>query len=249
MTIEIKDFLPLYPSVSGSDKENFYESIYQKKEFYDEKVPITEFIMEDKWSLLKQQKIIARFLSSHTPYDRLLLDHEMGSGKSCAAIGAIEQIKKEGHGFKDVIIVAPGPKLIQNFIHEIVMKCTPKEQYNIPNMDRMGEEKRNMKMKAIVRKKGGYNFFTYGELAKEIQSLKHPNATGKDVYKNVADVFSNKIIVMDEIHHLRPKEGKMEESAMYNEIKNMCRYAKNTKILLMSGTPMSCYLWLLNCVI
>ena len=85
MINDITDFLPKYPNVNNTDinflnpyEEDFYTSIFKKKEFYDEKLERTENLPEEKGDLLKHQKIISRFMSSHTPYDRLLLVHSMG---------------------------------------------------------------------------------------------------------------------------------------------------------------------------
>lgn len=82
---DIIEFLPKYPNID-QEKEaifnpydtDFYESIYRKKEFYDEKLEPTEEFSDKLGMLLKHQKIISRFFSQHTPYNHLLLVHEMG---------------------------------------------------------------------------------------------------------------------------------------------------------------------------
>jgi superfamily II DNA or RNA helicase len=83
--MNIHDFLPKYPNIVKSDNEilnpyedGFYESIFKKKEFYDERLDSIEELPDEKGMMMKHQKIIARFLSSHTMYDSLLLVHEMG---------------------------------------------------------------------------------------------------------------------------------------------------------------------------
>jgi len=87
--ITISDFIPKYPNIFKSKydklnpyKENFYQSLYSKKEFYDEKLSMLEVPPPRGSGLpLKHQKITARYLSSQTMYDSLLLIHHMGSGK------------------------------------------------------------------------------------------------------------------------------------------------------------------------
>lgn len=231
--IEIEDFLPMYPNITS---DTFYEDIYHKKEFYDIRVPAFENINKDKWSLLSQQKIISRFLSSKTPYDQLLLHHDMGSGKSCAAIGSIENVKKE-EGYKKTLIIAPGPGLLDNFIQEIILKCTD-GYYKPSDYNKIRGESEKMRRLRNIAKKNGYIFLTYGGLAKELQKLKIGKGTNDESNKNIIKYFSNMFIVMDEIHHLRPKDAKKEDITTYEEILNMCKCVKNTKILLMSGTPM-----------
>ena len=73
---------------------------------------------------MKHQKIIARFLSSHTMYDSLLLVHQMCTGKTCSAIGAIEQIKNEDNNFVGAMVFAKGGGLLRNFVKELRDKCT-----------------------------------------------------------------------------------------------------------------------------
>src|SRR3989304_473268 len=87
--ITISDFIPKYQNIFKSKydklnpyKENFYQSLYSKKEFYDEKLSMLEVPPPRGSGLpLKHQKITARYLSSQTMYDSLLLIHHMGSGK------------------------------------------------------------------------------------------------------------------------------------------------------------------------
>ena len=111
--MNIEDFLPKYANLEkfpeaglNPYKDNFYESIYRKKEFYDERLEKEEDLPTERGTLMKNQKIIARFLSSHTMYNELILVHKMGTGKTCSAIGAIEQIKNEDNNFKGAMVFA-----------------------------------------------------------------------------------------------------------------------------------------------
>jgi hypothetical protein len=81
----IIDFLPKYPNIHEMEtdifnpyRNDFYDVIYRKKEFYDEKLSKIENVPSSPGDLMKHQKIISRFFSSRTMYDQLLLFHEMG---------------------------------------------------------------------------------------------------------------------------------------------------------------------------
>ena len=177
MEVDITNFLLKYPNIDqfDEDKENlnpydedFYNVIYKKKEFYDNRLDAIEEIPKDPGSLMKHQKLIARFFSSYTLYDELLLLHEMGSGKSCSAIGAVEQIKKEGL-FRGVLYLAKGDALINNFINELIFKCTdgryiPEDYTNLTEL-----EKVHRKKKAI---KDYYRVNTFETFAKKIKNNK-----------------------------------------------------------------------------
>jgi hypothetical protein len=237
---DITDFLPKYSNINNykSDDmdflnpyENFYESIFEKKEFFDEKLEKTEAYI-DALTPLKHQKIIARFLSSHTPYDALLLLHAMGTGKTFAAINAIEQIKKENSTFDGAIICTKGKGLHQNFKTEIVEHTGTvyvPESFNTEN-------ERIARTNKLIGKY--YTFYTFYDLAKLVTNTKNEEL--------LKQMFSNKIIVIDEAHNIRLKEEKKKKTSgkvireviyTYKQFYKLLHLVENCKILLMSGTP------------
>ena len=166
------------------------------------------------------------------------------SGKTCSAIGAIEQIKNEGTGFKGALILAPGKGLLDNFVQEIVLKCTPGEYIPENYTGIRGEQNRMHALRQAV--KHFYKFRTYRTFAKDVESLIIKNIPEDDpnreekMYKNIRDRYSNMIIVMDEVHHLRPKKGSNKEDKLaYQMMKLLARKTLNRKIILLSGTPMA----------
>ena len=119
--MNVEDFLPYYTDIESNE---FNPSIFHKKEFYENKLQLNEKIPIERGVLANHQKNIARYMSSRTPYDGVLLVHAMGSGKSCATIGAIEQIRSENSTIDGAAIFASGDKMLNNFKNEIVFKCT-----------------------------------------------------------------------------------------------------------------------------
>jgi len=171
---DIYDFLPKYPNIIQDKNDifnpynrDFYSNIYHKKEFYDEKLDKVEDFPEDVGGLLKHQKIIAKFFSSHTDYNELLLVHEMGTGKSCSAIGAIEEIKSNG-GFRKVLYLAKGEALINNFLNELIFKCTD-GRYIPENYEKLTKLEQTHRKKKMV--KDYYNFNTFETFAKYIKNM------------------------------------------------------------------------------
>jgi superfamily II DNA or RNA helicase len=142
--MDVIEFLPKYPNIDDSKypvlnpyKSNFYEAIFQKKEFYQNRLDRVEAFPRERGVLTKYQQIITRYMSSHSPYDKILLVHAMGTGKTCSAVGAIEQIREErGHIFDGAIILAKGTPVLDNFAKELVEKCTP-GQYLPENYTRL----------------------------------------------------------------------------------------------------------------
>jgi superfamily II DNA or RNA helicase len=245
MEVDITNFLLKYPNIDQFEDdmkilnpydEDFYETVYKKKEFYDVRLEEFETIPHEAGSLMNHQKLIARFLSSNTLYDELLLLHEMGSGKTCTAIGAIEQIRKEGN-FKGALYLAKGDALVNNFINELIFKCTdgryiPDDYSNLSEFTKVHRTR-----KAI---NDYYTTNTFETFAKKIKTHKTDIELSKWCEE---ENFNNNIIVIDEVHNLRMKtqieeNGTKTNLNVYNEFYRFLRVVKDCKILLMSGTPM-----------
>jgi hypothetical protein len=232
MELDITNFLPKYPNIRELEGEifnpyddDFYEAIYKKKEFYDKKLSAVEEFPTVVGTLMKHQKLIARFFSSHTLYDVLLLVHEMGTGKTCSAIGAIEQIRSEGGGFRGALYLAKGDALINNFINELIFKCTDGRYIPERYEDLTELEKIHRKKKAI---RDYYTLNTFETFAKDIRRTSDAELEKK---------YNNKIIVVDEVHNLRI-QAKEKGLNIYKQFLRFLHVVKDCKILLMSGTPM-----------
>ena len=235
MQTDIVNFLPKYPNIYKLDEEilnpyegEFYETIFKKKEFYDEKLEAVEQFPEEVGSLLKHQKIISRFFSPHTMYNTLLLLHSMGTGKTCSAIGAIETIRSTKNTFKGAYIFARGEGLLNNFVNELLFKCTD-GRYIPENFDELTELEKTHRIKKSIR--DYYKLNTFETFAKKLSKMSN---------KLIEEKFSNHIIVIDEVHNLRIQDKK-SKIAMYDEFWRFLHNIKNFKILLLSGTPMKTY--------
>lgn len=231
-TFDISDFIPKYPYISENNiynpypNENFNNSIFRKKEFYDEKLDKYEGKPSQKGDLMKHQKIISRFLSSHTVYDSLLLYHFMGTGKGCSAIGTIEKIKNENSNIKHAIVLARGNNILNNIINELVFVCTD-GKYIPENFNKLPPDTQKSRINKIL--KDFYTFETFYRFANDIKKY-----SDEYIIKN----FSNTIVVIDEVHNLRLKPKKKQEKDIYYQIHRFLHLIKNKKVLLLSGTPM-----------
>ena len=147
------------------------------------------------------------------------------TGKSCSAVGAIEQIKSEGGGFRGALYLATGETLINNFIDEIIFKCTD-GRYIPENYDELSDlEKVHRKKKAI---KDYYTLNTFETFAKELTKF------SDDIIRKR---YNNMIIIIDEVHNLRIQENE-EGFNLYKQFWRFLHTVEDCKILLMSGTPM-----------
>lgn len=260
--MEIEDFLPKYPNINKKNEnvlnpyeDDFYSAIFKKKEFYDERLDQIENLPSEKGVLMKHQSIIARFLSSHTMYNELLIVHQMGTGKTCSAIGAIEQIKGENSTIKGAYIFAAGRNLLNNFKKELRDKCTAGQYVPEGHTEELDNgciranvvrEKRLTELELNIRSRKLYeNFYnfnigqnkptTFETFAKHLTKLKD---------SDIIQMYSNNIIVIDEVHNLRIQDVTSDGTKdiyrirIYEQFKRFLHLIKNCKILLLSGTPM-----------
>lgn len=230
--MNIEDFLPKYPNIVNTEypnlnpyKEDLNTVLFKKKEFNINRLNKVETFPKEKGELTKYQRSVATFLSSRTPYDKLLLIHAAGTGKTCSAIGAIEQIKNEENGFSGAIILVRGDNLSQNFTRELLEKCTA-GQYIPEGYSKLTSLEKAHRIKKKIKY---YTLDTFVKFAKKVKNLSD---------NNIIELYSNKIIIIDEVHNLRIQDDKAEGVDVYNEFDRFLHLVKNCKILLMSATPM-----------
>jgi superfamily II DNA or RNA helicase len=244
--IKIQDFLPKYPNIFPFSKvilnpysQDFYESIYRKKEFYEKRLAPVEPKPDTVGSPLRHQEIISRFLSSNTLYDTLLLFHEMGTGKTGVSVAVAELLKTQlladsssiallnrpvGAGISRTLVLMRGKSLIDNYIQELVFTNT-KGQYIPDDYDKFVSKE--VKYRRVKKKVSEfYDFDTFEVFAKDIN---------KKSDQEIIRDYSNRLIVIDEVHNIRISS---EDINIYRSIHRFLHIIKNSKILLMTATPM-----------
>lgn len=235
--MELESFLPKYPNIhklKGSAFVNpyppdrpFNEVIVNKKEFKDLTLTADESLPSAPGGQLNHQKIITRFLASQTPYDELLLFHDMGTGKTCTAISVIENIRyTKKTPYRGAMIFTRSVPLGKNFINELLFKCTD-GRYIPEHYERLTDVEKVRRVNKIVS--DYYEFLTFEVFAKTLKSMTDEEIKAK---------YNNLIIVIDEVHNIRLKESEEEDLDIYNEFFRFLHLMSNRKVLLLSGTPM-----------
>ena len=232
--MRLEDFLPKYPNIfKDSDAAfnpygdaEFRDVISSKKEFVDLKLPQVEDLPERPGEMFNHQKMIARFLSSNSPYNELLLYHEMGTGKTCTAIACIEQLREENNNIKGAYVFARGGGLLKNFVDELLFKCTD-GKYIPENYQSLTQVQRAHRVKKMTGE--FYTFETFERFAKHLKQMSDDQIRTK---------YSNNVIVIDEVHNIRLSTDKTpDELDIYDQFNRFLHLIDNRKILLMSGTP------------
>ena len=249
--MEVKDFMTTYPNY-GPDFEG---EIFRLKEFNKEKLPPDAG--KPTKGLFKHQKVLARFLSEYTPYNSLLVIHQVGTGKTCAAFAIAEANEKI---MKKTIFLSPSQDLNKQQRKELIEKCFPEKYKLLADRLRSGGRVGTSQLPY-------YKFTTPQTLGNSISKMSD---------KAIRDKYSNTLFIIDEVHKIKPyenvKDKKVElvkkkkalkkmvkdKGAIFDieklreEIKNLerqtvqtyiqlqkvFRIAENIKILLLTATPM-----------
>ena len=260
----------LYPDL---DDPNFNSKIALKKEFNDTRYDGDIYSVEDYAKLLANadyelsphQAFVSNFLSFQTPYNSLLLFHGLGSGKTCASIGVCEEMRDylKQMGITKRIIVVASPNVQDNFKLQLFDERKLKEVDGIWTMkgclgNKLLKEINPTGMKGLDRKKvidlvknlirRSYSFQGYVQFSNEI-ARKAGQGTVEAKKRNLVNEYSDRLIVIDEVHNIRISE----ENENKNVAKNLMFLAgivPNMRLLLLSATPMfNSYkeiVWLLN---
>lgn len=178
------------------------------------------------------QEVVKRFM---TIYDRCFIIHPPGKGKTCTAVGIVEEIRKNGsiinkrNGYpKHTYILEKSPSVINDIKNQIVNICA-KDVYNIQNSTSVKGQKRLIS----VALQDNYTIETY----KKFSNVKLTNESIKEKY-------SDCIFIIDEAHNLNGEfsedsdMSKKDIKRAYEYIKNVLDIAERTKVVVMTATPL-----------
>jgi hypothetical protein len=242
--------------------ERFNEIIFNKKEFNRNKssFDVSDFdstsaekCSQTNFVLTHNQRFIKGFLSPSTPYNGLLLYHGVGVGKTCTAISIAEQYHEI---YNKRVLVILSSTLIDNFkkqifdINKYDIKtntaniCTgTKYPDMVLDKHRLDKDSLERKINKLINEK--YQFIGYKELANLMEKIKKkiesnesdPEKIEKKYNERLSEVFSDRLILIDEAHNLRnPSEtGKTQISTAF---KSLIEHVHNVKLVLLTATPM-----------
>ena len=244
LRFKLEDFFPIY---TMEDEKEFYNSVPIKKEFDDARAVLNE-PRPQRGEQLKHQAFMMRFLSPHTPYDKMIAFHGLGSGKTALLTSVAEYAKlvKTGElSNNKVIILTRNPTLRKNMINEIVCVATA-GKYEPPLRDPKTREilSKDTQRRRVEKSIGvEYEILTFTMFVKEIYNKSNEQLRAE---------YSNRYILIDEAHNIKlqpNKKSKEEDDILglqlrsrgvsnYKEIHRFLHCVIGCKILLLTATPM-----------
>jgi hypothetical protein len=259
----VNDYKSAYPDIEDPD---FNEHLYRKKEFNRNKSG-PEYtgkdyasLANDKCSqvdfkLTSNQKFIKNFISPFTPYNGLLLFHGVGVGKTCTAISIAEQYLHDQVNPKKVLVILSG-NIKDNFKKQIFditkydvttnrsMLCTgTKYPDMILDKEIISRDLFEKRVNKLINDR--YQFVGYKELVFVTQKImtrvekteKNPAKHKQRYEEKIKELFSNRLIIVDEAHNLR-MQSEAGKKQISNTLFEILKLANNSKLVLLSATPM-----------
>tara|TARA_Y100000768_G_scaffold135612_1_gene100956 strand:- start:2878 stop:4572 length:1695 start_codon:yes stop_codon:yes gene_type:complete len=204
------------PSIS--DKK-FNTKIYKKYKNYRISANQKDFksiCYPKNFKLQIPQKFVAEFINPKTKYNGLLIFHQIGAGKTCAALNIAENFK----GKKKIIIVTPA-SLVSNMYKEFLYGCVGNTYVNTEKIKKL-----NPKSKEYIEliKK------TEKEINKNYKILSYNKFI--NLIENKKLNLTNSILIIDEVQNIISEKG-----YYYNTFYNAIYKAKENKVVILSGTP------------
>ncbi len=260
-----------YPNYENDDfnikiasKEEFRVSGKQKKpKSYEEMEKLSKDICESKFTLRPHQIFVRNFLSFQTPYNSLILFHDVGTGKTCSAISISEEMRNymQQIGFIKQIIIVASPNVQNNFRKQLfdenklqqsgdiftLSSCVGNEIIKEANPNNTIKTKEELvkKINKIIDK--SYKFMGYIKFSKWLEKL---------TPLQIKEIFEDRLVIIDEVHNIRNIEKSVNKTSKTTQtsqgIYKLVTHNYNTRLLLLSATPMfNSYkeiIWLLNIV-
>ena len=212
-----------------------------------------------EFELAPHQIFVRNFLSFQTPYNSLLLYHQLGTGKTISAIGVCEEMRLylKQMGISKRIIIVASPNVQDNFRLQIFDERKLKLENGIWKMNGTGignsllREITQTNVKNLPREKvmnqiktlinNAYLFLGYDGFANYIIKTRQK--------KNEKNEFQGRLIVIDEVHNIRNTEDN-ENKKVATQLMTLIKNVDNLRLLLLSATPMyNSYkeiIWLIN---
>lgn len=253
---------PMFAVKLASKKE--FQDTEQEDVLYDPKTRGSE-LASMEFELAPHQQFVRNFLSSHTPYNSLLLFHGLGTGKTCSAISVCEEVReymKQKGDTRRILIVA-SPNVQGNFKRQLfdsrklkevngmwmMRTCTGSsflKEINPMNVKGMTLETIEKQVNKIISQ--SYVFMGYQQFGNYIDKLIARATSGftqeehPDLYKQrkqaiLKKEFSHRMVVIDEVHNIRISDDNTDKKVA-ERLLDVVNISESMKLLLLSATPM-----------
>lgn len=262
----LEDLVYSYPDMDATG-EDFEAIIAAKEEFIElasDPREVPQVHHDNRTELLRHQELIIRYMAQ---YDRLLLFHGLGTGKTGAAVGVgeffLENIprasvsmletyleNKHSH-IRRVYVLVRGRSLRVEFTSQLVNVLT--NGRFITSQVLASQTPRQLMSSMTSAISNEYKVLTYGVFIGMIYGNIEPSEEEANmgiILANISAIVNNSLIIVDEVHSLRlvmtndsedeeiDTTTRRERETLYRRFHFVFHTMEYCKLLLMSGTPL-----------
>ena len=209
-----------YPKIKDLDFYKQVKKIFKKFEISNKRKSMKEICYPRKYKLQLPQQFVKNFINPSTPYKGLLIFHQIGAGKTCAAVSIAEEWKKK----KNILVVTPA-SLMGNFYKEVRSLCTgddylsPSDRKELSMLKPSSNEYKEMIKKTNTKIEKYYTIISYNKFVDKLKTKKIK--------------LKNTLLIIDEVQNIVSETG-----SFYRIISEAINKAPDDlRVVLLSGTP------------
>ena len=172
-------------------------------------------IVVQDFELTNNQQFLKNFINKNTPYKGLLIFHGVGVGKTCSAINISSSFRDSNMSDKDKIICLVSKNIRGSWKDTIYDKDKGNDQCSGDSFEDIINKEDNLnisnkKVDKLIKKY--YDFYGYLKFANKVKRLINRNLGKLKLSEEerikrekniIRENFSNRILIIDEIHNLR----------------------------------------------
>lgn len=249
---------PAFNDILGAKKEFRRHAYAAKPKGQSVEVAAKERCDSGRFALTPNQTFLRDFMSPLTPYRGVLLFHSVGVGKTCTAITIAERYLEEVGASRRVLVILP-TTLKDNFrkqicdldrvpyvngapVYEAMQQCTGSAYIKrVPDAHVLSKDALEKKVHRLIQQR--YQFFGFLEFANYVEELRKEiektemddAAVNRRFLAKIRDLFSDRLILVDEAHNLRTETTKSKKFPLLQKV---LRHGRNNRLVLMTATPM-----------
>ena len=259
---EKEDHFYNYPDIYENDLS---DKLYQKEELNRHIIGKEIGDIKDKcdsefFELAPHQLFLKNLISPNTNYYGLLIFHGVGVGKSCSGISIAENFRDIYGKEENKIIILASQNIRIGWKNTIFNpsrgdnQCTGDSYYYDDDINDSKIDDKYAKKKI----KKYYELFGYASFANSVKkmlinSTKHiidETEKNKEKIKLIKEKFSNRVLIIDEVHNIRSDEKSIEDRDTIQYIEMVIKYSDKLRLILLTANPMynlsTEIVWILN---
>ena len=252
-----------YPDIYEDDLP---DKLYQREELRRHIIPPESGDIKDKcdskyFELSPHQLFLKNLISPNTHYYGLLIFHGVGVGKSCSGVSIAENFRDIYGKEENKIIILASQNIRIGWKSTIFNptkgdnQCTGNSYYH-DDIDDIDIDIDDKYAKKQVKKY--YELFGYASFANSVKKMltlatKHLSDE-EEIFnlkiKLIKDKFSNRVLIIDEVHNIRSDEKSIEDRDTIQYIEMVIKYSDKLRLILLTANPMyninTEIVWILN---